>query len=89
MPKTNLCGKNNDDEFIQNVAANIHHELFLQHLSIQDLSKKTGIPQSTLTQHIREPGSLRQIEVVAIAKALKVSPFRLVSSKLTYEEVQQ
>lgn len=90
MPKSNLCGKQtSEDDYLLNVAANIAHEMFLKHLTFKDLARMTGLKESTLSMRMREPGTLRQFEVVAIAKALKISPFKLVSGKLIYEEVQQ
>lgn len=68
MPKSNYCKiVKTDDDYLNNVAVNITHEMFLQKLTFKDLAKKTGL-------------------IVEIAKALKISPFRLVSGRLKYEE---
>ena len=87
MPKSNY-GKivKTDDDYLNNVAVNITHEMFLQKLTFKDLAKKTGLKESTLSMRMRQPGTIRQFEIVEIAKALKISPFRLVSGRLKYEE---
>ncbi len=88
--RSNYCAYvYSNDEYLQNVAANINYEMFVQNLTFKELAKKTGLKESTLTQHVKSPGTLRQSEIVEIAKALKISPFKLVCSKLTYEEVKQ
>ena len=87
MPKSNYCKiVKTDDDYINNVAVNITHEMFLQKLTFKDLAKKTGLKESTLSMRMRQPGTIRQFEIVEIAKALKISPFRLVSGRLKYEE---
>lgn len=88
MPKSNYCKiVKTDDDYLNNVAVNITHEMFLQKLTFKDLAKKTGLKESTLSMRMRQPGTIRQFEIVEIAKALKISPFRLVSGRLKYEEV--
>ena len=87
MPKSNYCKiVKTDDDYLSNVAVNITHEMFLQKLTFKDLAKKTGLKESTLSMRMRQPGTIRQFEIVEIAKALKISPFRLVSGRLKYEE---
>ncbi|MDD6082595.1 MAG: helix-turn-helix transcriptional regulator [Oscillospiraceae bacterium] len=87
MPKSNYCKiVKTDDDYLNNVAVNITHEMFLQKLTFKDLAKKTGLKESTLSMRMRQPGTIRQFEIVEIAKALKISPFRLVSGRLKYEE---
>ena len=87
MPKSNYCKiVKADDDNLNNVAVNITHEMFLQKLTFKDLAKKTGLKESTLSMRMRQPGTIRQFEIVEIAKALKISPFRLVSGRLKYEE---
>ena len=81
MPKSNYCKiVKADDDYLNNVAVNITHEMFLQKLTFKELAKKTGLKESTLSMR------MRQFEIVEIAKALKISPFRLVSGRLKYEE---
>ena len=88
MPKSNYCKiVKADDDYLNNVAVNITHEMFLQKLTFKDLAKKTGISESTIHLRLRNPGTLRQSEIVEIAKVLKMSPFKLVSRQLKYEEV--
>ena len=88
MPKSNYCKiVKTDDDYLNNVAVSITHEMFLQKLTFKDLAKKTGLKESTLSMRMRQPGTIRQFEIVEIAKALKISPFRLVSGRLKYEEV--
>lgn len=87
MPKSNYCKiVKTDDDYLNNVAVNITHEMFLQKLTFKDLAKKTGLKESTLSMRMRQLGTIRQFEIVEIAKALKISPFRLVSGRLKYEE---
>lgn len=87
MPKSNYCKiVKTDDDYLNNVAVNITHEMFLQKLTFKDLAKKTGLKESTLSMRMRQPGTIRQFKIVEIAKALKISPFRLVSGRLKYEE---
>ena len=87
MPKSNYCKiVKADDDYLNNVAVNITHEMFLQKLTFKDLAKKTGLKESTLSMRMRQPGTIRQFGIVEIAKALKISPFRLVSGRLKYEE---
>ena len=87
MPKSNYCKiVKTDDDYLNNVAVNITHEMFLQKLTFKDLAKKTGLKESTLSMRMRQPETIRQFEIVEIAKALKISPFRLVSGRLKYEE---
>ena len=88
MPKSNYCKiVKADDDYLNNVAVNITHEMFLQKLTVRELSKKTGISESTIHLRLRNPGTLRQSEIVEIAKVLKMSPFKLVFRQLKYEEV--
>ena len=88
MPKSNYCKiVKADDDYLNNVAVNITHEMFIQKLTFKDLAKKTGISESTIHLRLRNPGTLRQSEIVEIAKVLKMSPFKLVSRQLKYEEV--
>ena len=87
MPKSNYCKiVKTDDDYLNNVAVNITHEMFLQKLTFKDLAKKTGLKESTLSMRMRQPGTIRQFEIVEIAKALKISPFMLVCGRLKYEE---
>ena len=87
MPKSNYCKiVKTDDDYLNNVAVNITHEMFLQKLTFKELAKKTGLKESTLSMRMRQPGTIRQFEIVEIAKALKISPFWLVSGRLKYEE---
>ena len=87
MPKSNYCKiVKTDDDYLNNVAVNITHEMFLQKLTFKELAKKTGLKESTLSMRMRQSGTIRQFEIVEIAKALKISPFRLVSGRLKYEE---
>ena len=87
MPKSNYCKiVKTDDDYLNNVAVNITHEMFLQKLTFKDLAKKTGLKESTLSMRMRQPGTIRRFEIVEIAQALKISPFRLVSGRLKYEE---
>ena len=53
-------------------------------LTVKEISKKTGISESTIHLRLRNPGTLRQSEIVEIAKVLKMSPFKLVSQRLEY-----
>lgn len=78
---------NIDGDYLSNIAININYELIRQHLTVEDLSKRTGIAKSTLFSRLKEPGTMRQMEIVAIANVLKISPYKLVSQRLKYEEV--
>ena len=90
MPKSKLAdmiSHKADNDYVQNVAINIAHEMFTKNITIMEISKKTGIAESTIRLRMNQPGTIRQSEIVAIANVLKISPFKLVCSKLTYEEV--
>ena len=92
MPKSKLAdmiSHKADNDYVQNVAINIAHEMFTKNITIMEISKKTGIAESTIRLRMNQPGTIRQSEIVAIANVLKISPFRLVSNKLIYEEVKQ
>ena len=44
MPKSNYCKiVKTDDDYLNNVAVNITHEMFLQKLTFKDLAKKMKI----------------------------------------------
>lgn len=87
MPKSKLAdiiSHKDDNDYVQNVATNIAYEMFTKNITIRDISKKTGIAESTIRLRMNQPGTIRQSEIVEIAKALKISPYILVSSKLHY-----
>ena len=87
MPKSKLAdmiSHKADNDYVQNVATNIAHEMFTKNITIKDISKKTGIAESTIRLRMNQPGTFKQMEIVEIAKALKISPFILVSQKLSY-----
>lgn len=87
MPKSKLAdiiSHKADNDYVQNVATNIAHEMFVKNISIKDISKKTGIAESTIRLRMNQPGTFKQMEIVEIAKVLKISPFTLVSQKLSY-----
>lgn len=87
MPKSKLAdiiSHKADNDYVQNVAANIAHEMFTKNITIKEISKKTGIAESTIRLRMNQPGTFKQMEIVEIAKVLKISPFTLVSQKLSY-----
>lgn len=87
MPKSKLAdmiSHKADNDYVQNVATNIAHEMFTKNITIKDISKKTGIAESTIRLRMNQPGTFKQMEIVEIAKVLKISPFTLVSQKLSY-----
>lgn len=90
MPKSKLAeivkenGVRKHDDYIANIAINISYEMYVQHMTFREMSKKTGIAESTIRLRMNKPGSFKQIEIAEIAKALKISPFKLVSQKLEY-----
>lgn len=92
MPKSKLQeivranGNHRNDDYVQNVAINISHEMYVQHITIKEISKKTGIAESTIRLRLNQPGSFKQFEIAEIAKVLKISPFKLVSHRLEYSE---
>ena len=60
MPKSNYCKiVKTDDDYLNNVAVNITHEMFLQKLTFKDLAKKTGLKESTLSMRMRPFGKNR------------------------------
>jgi len=90
MPKSKLAdiiSKKDDNDYINNVAINISYEMSVRKLTVKDISKKTGIAESTIRLRLNNPGTFKQSEICSISNALRVSPFRLVSQKLTYTEV--
>ncbi len=87
MPKSKLAdmiSHKADNDYVQNVATNIAHEMFVKNITIKEISKKTGIAESTIRLRMNQPGTFKQMEIVEIAKVLKISPFTLVSQKLSY-----
>ncbi len=87
MPKSKLAeiiSNKADSDYINNVVINISHEMVIQKLTLREISKKTGIAESTMRLRLNNPGTLRQSEIVEIAKVLKMSPFKLVSQRLEY-----
>lgn len=89
MPKSKLADMIShkvENDYVQNVATNIAHEMFIKNVTIKEISKKTGIAESTIRLRMNQPGTFKQSEIAAIASALKVSPFTLVSGILKYEE---
>ena len=87
MPKSKLAeiiSNKADSDYINNVVINISHEMVIQKLTVKEISKKTGISESTMRLRLNNPGTLRQSEIVEIAKVLKMSPFKLVSQRLEY-----
>lgn len=90
MPKSKLQeivkanGNHRNDDYVQNIAVNIAHEMFIKNITFKEISKKTGIAESTIRLRMNQPGSFKQFEIAEIAKALKISPFTLVSQKLQY-----
>ena len=92
MPKSKLQeivkanGNHRNDDYVLNVATNIAHEMFTKNITIKEISKKTGIAESTIRLRMNQPGTFKQNEIAEIAKALKISPFKLVSQQLKYEE---
>lgn len=91
MPKSKLAdiiSHKDDNDYVQNVATNIAYEMFTKNITIRDISKKTGIAESTIRLRMNQPGTFKQMEIVEIAKALKISPFKLVSSRLVYREAE-
>lgn len=90
MPKSKLAeiiSNKADSDYINNVVINISHEMVIQKLTVKEISKKTGISESTIRLRLNNPGTFKQSEIVEIAKVLKMSPFKLVSRQLKYEEV--
>ena len=90
MPKSKLAeiiSNKADSDYINNVVINISHEMVIQKLTVKEISKKTGIAESTIRLRLNNPGTFKQSEIVEIAKVLKMSPFKLVSQQLKYEEV--
>ena len=89
MPKSKLAdiiSHKDDRDYISNVAWNISYEMAVRKISIKDIAEKSGIKESTIRLRLSDPGTLRQREIVEIAKVLKVSPFRLAGQKLKYIE---
>lgn len=87
MPKSKLAdmiSHKADNDYVQNVATNIAHEMFVKNITVKEISKKTGIAESTIRLRMNQPGTFKQMEIVEIAKVLKISPFTLVSQKLAY-----
>lgn len=71
-------------DFCNNTVLNISHEMTAQRISISEICSKTGLKEQTLRKRFKEPETMRLDEIAVIAKALKVSPFVLSGSKLTY-----
>ena len=91
MPKSkiaDLISHKADNDYLQNIAVNIAHEMFVKNLSIRDLAGKTSIAEATLRLRLQDPGTLKANEIVKISNAMKVSPYKLTGSKLKYEEVE-
>lgn len=87
MPKSKLAeiiSNKADSDYINNVVINISHEMVIQKLTVKEISKKTGISESTIRLRLNNPGTFKQSEIVEIAKVLKMSPFKLVSQRLEY-----
>lgn len=87
MPKSKLAeiiSNKADSDYINNVVINISHEMVIQKLTVKEISKKTGISESTIRLRLNKPGTFKQSEIVEIAKVLKISPFKLVSQRLKY-----
>ena len=88
MPKSKFADyAKADNAYINNVFYNISHEMTVKNITIREISKKTGIAESTLRLRFNNPGTFKQQEIVDIAKVFKISPFKLVSQRLKYEEV--
>ena len=90
MPKSKLAeiiSNKSDSDYINNVVINISHEMVIQKLTVKEISKKTGISESTIRLRLNNPGTFKQSEIVEIAKVLKMSPFKLVSQRLEYATV--
>lgn len=88
MPRSKLADyANADNAYINNVYYNISHEMTVKNITVREISKKTGIAESTLRLRFNNPGTFKQQEIVDIAKVFKISPFKLVSQQLKYEEV--
>lgn len=88
MPKSKFADyAKADNAYINNVYYNISHEMTIKNITIREISKKTGIAESTLRLRFNNPGTFKQQEIVDIAKVFKISPFKLVSQQLKYEEV--
>ena len=88
MPKSKFADyAKADNAYTHNVYYNISHELTVKNITIREISKKTGIAESTLRLRFNNPGTFKQQEIVDIAKVFKISPFKLVSQQLKYEEV--
>ena len=76
-----------DNAYINNVYYNISHEMTVKNITVREISKKTGNAESTVRLRFNNPGTFKQQEIVDIAKVFKISPFKLVSQQLKYEEV--
>ncbi len=88
MPKSKFADyAKADNTYINNVYYNISHEMTIKNITVREISKKTGIAESTLRLRFNNPGTFKQQEIVDIAKVFKISPFKLVSQRLKYEEV--
>lgn len=88
MPKSKLAdiiSHKDEKDYINNVVWNISYEMSVKKMTIKDIAEKSGLKESTIRLRMNDPGTLRQSEIVEIARVLKVSPFRLAGQRLKYD----
>lgn len=89
MPKSKLSeiiSHNDRVRYENNVVYNISHEMLVKGIKIKELAKKSAIAESTIRLRLNSPETFKLGEIIRIAEALKVSPYQLITGKLTYQE---